>query len=82
MPDLIQMNKENEQLDILDLLSLISTMLSLANYGQNLNQTKAAELLKDAVEDVHEHLRRQDEKIKRILEALDEKDQRNHHEDG
>ena len=73
------MNQQNEQMSALDVLSLFSTMLSLANYSENLSQSKAADLLRDAVQDLHGHLKEQDEKIEKILEELENaKNQGNH----
>jgi hypothetical protein len=55
---------------ILDAMAYIGFVIGLANYGENLDQTKAQELLDNALDEIHGHLAVQDRKIDSILEIL------------
>lgn len=55
----------------MDVLSIASFIVGLANYGENLDQRSAQDMLKAQSEDIHAHLKMQDEKIDRILELLE-----------
>ena len=66
---------EQQNLDFLDLLTVLSFWLQLQNQSKIFG-------LKDVQDDnrianeLHEHLKKQDEKINRILEALNERKDR------
>lgn len=60
----------NRDLELLDILNILSFYISCKSYDENLSQTSADELLKKAVEDIHNHLNEQDKKINKILEVL------------
>ena len=76
---------ESGELTLLDVLSIISFCVGLENLDLNLaqedldNQTQELDRrLRMVVDDIHAHLKMQDEKIDRILEELNyDKDQRN-----
>lgn len=53
-----------------DVLGIASFIVGLANYGENLDQRSAQDMLKEQSEDIHAHLKMQDEKIDKILEIL------------
>lgn len=55
-----------------DVLAIASFIIGLENYGENLSQRSAQELLNAQSEDIHNHLKMQDEKIDRILKYLEE----------
>lgn len=53
-----------------DVLGIASFIVGLANYGENLDQRSAQDMLKAQSEDIHAHLKMQDEKIDKILDLL------------
>lgn len=66
----MQLSKSKE-FDVLDVLSVLSFWISLLNLDENLSQSTASDLMSEAVADIHEHLKQQDEKIEHILEVLE-----------
>lgn len=68
------MNGQSEQWDILDWMGVISFIISIANYNENLSQSKFQEVINSAVEELHTHMKSQDEKIDQILEILNGKE--------
>lgn len=58
------------QIDILDILNVLSFYIGILNLDENLSQGKAGDMLEIAVEDIHKHLKLQDEKIDKIMEVL------------
>lgn len=64
-------NNERGNRDYLaDVLGIASFIVGMANYGENLSQRSAQELLDAQTKEIHEHLRMQDEKINLILKKL------------
>lgn len=62
---------DNErQFDFLDIVSLVSFAIGLANYKENVNQTDIQKVVNQAIANIHEHLKNQDEKIDLILKEL------------
>ena len=68
------MSNETDSFGLLDLLSLFSLAIQLQNQSNILRLSDVQKALKEAVEDVHEHLRKQDERISQILTTLQEVD--------
>ena len=54
----------------MDILAIASFIIGLKNYGENLDQSKAQEMLNNVLEELHGHLREQDAKIDKIIEYL------------
>lgn len=54
----------------MDVLNIAAFIMGLLNYEQNLDQTKAQELINRATADIHRHLQKQDEKIDLILDKI------------
>lgn len=54
----------------MDVLAIASFIIGLKNYGENLDQSKAQDMLNNALKELHGHLREQDEKIDKIIEYL------------
>lgn len=63
-------NPRNSNLGMMDALALVSFMLGLANYEENLGQSQVQELVSQAVENIHSHLKEQDQKLDQILNKL------------
>lgn len=63
-------NLWNSNLGMMDALALVSFMLGLANYEENLGQSQVQELVSQAVENIHSHLKEQDQKLDQILNKL------------
>ena len=72
---------ENGQLTAIDILSILSFVVGLQNLDLNIDQNdmdaqtrdideRASRLVSDALNEIHDHLQRQDEKIDRILEVM------------
>ena len=69
---------ENGQLTAIDVLSILSFIVGLQNLDLNIDQNdmdaqtrdideRASRLVSDALNEIHEHLQKQDEKIDRLL---------------
>ena len=68
---------ENGELTAIDIISVISFCVGLQNLDLNIaqedldNQTQELDRrLRSVVDDIHKHLQEQDEKIDKILEAI------------
>ena len=61
---------ENEQFSIMDILNIISFYIGLKSLDLNFTQDTAGKMLDIAVNDIHSHLKEQDEKIDLILKKL------------
>lgn len=62
-----------KQYDLLDAITMVSFIVGLLNYGENVDQTTINDTVQSAVQDIHEHLAKQDEKIMKILQLLENK---------
>ena len=62
--------ENNSQLELLDVLTIISFVLQLKNQGNIINIQNIQEDNERAVSILQEHLKKQDEKIDRILEMI------------
>lgn len=65
------MINQNGQYDLLDMLTIVSFFIGVANYEENVDQSTMDETVKKAVEDIHRHLKTQDQKIEKILDILE-----------
>jgi hypothetical protein len=73
-----------KQLDFIDLLSIMSFCINLANLDENLTQSDKQDLTDElnnkmhlALQEIHTHLKEQDNKIDKILEELSNDSRRN-----
>ena len=64
---------DSKQYDLLDAITMVSFIIGLLNYGENVDQTTMNDAVQSAVQDIHEHLAEQDEKITKILQLLEDK---------
>lgn len=55
----------------LDAMTLVGLMIGIANYDENMSQSDVQDLIKNALNDIHGHLKEQDEKIDRIINLLE-----------
>lgn len=67
----------NKQLSFIDILSIMSFCLGLENLNENLSQSDKQDLqnnlsesIDKVLQEIHAHLKQQDEKIDKILEVL------------
>lgn len=67
----------------LDILSIMSFSIAMMNYGENLTQSDKQELQESLsqkaeimLNEIHNHLQKQDEKIDKILEVIQSNDHR------
>lgn len=60
-----------KQYDLLDAITMVSFIVGLLNYGENVDQTTINDTVQSAVQDIHDHLSEQDEKITKILQLLE-----------
>lgn len=58
--------------DFMDILNIVSFAIGIENLDSNLDQDKADKLLKNAVKDIHSHLKKQDEKLDMIIKKLED----------
>ena len=66
------MNQNNNNgLSLLDAISTVSFLIGLANYDENMSQNDVQDIIQNALNDIHSHLREQDEKIEHIIELLE-----------
>lgn len=63
----------SKQYDLLDAITMVSFIVGMLNYGENVDQTTINDTVQSAVQDIHEHLAEQDEKITKILQLLEGK---------
>ncbi len=56
--------------NFLDAVSIISFIIGVLNYGENVDQSTMNEAVQKAVQDIHNHLTEQDEKINAIMGKL------------
>ena len=72
---------ENGQLTAIDILGVLSFIIGLQNLDLNVDQNdmeaqtreidkRASDLVNAAIQEIHDHLQKQDEKINRILEVI------------
>ena len=61
----------SKQYDLLDAITMVSFIVGLLNYGENVDQTTINGTVQSAVQDIHDHLSEQDEKITKILQLLE-----------
>lgn len=61
----------SKQYDLLDAITMVSFIVGLLNYGENVDQTTINDTVQSAVQDIHDHLSEQDEKITKILQLLE-----------
>lgn len=64
------MMNENAQFTIMDVLNILSFIIGVKNLDENLSQNTAGDLLSAAVNEIHDHLAKQDRKIDLIMEKL------------
>lgn len=63
-------NSSNNWLEPLDVLAVISFIIGWFNFIENVDQTAVQDVVQKAVDDIHEHLLSQDEKIDKIINML------------
>ena len=63
-------DENTSNIEFLDILNILSFIIGIKNLNKNLSQSKAADLLSAAVDDIHKHLAEQDRKIELILDIL------------
>ena len=61
---------ERQQFTIMDVLNIISFYIGLKNLDLNFIQDTAGKMLDIAVNDIHAHLKEQDEKLALIMQEL------------
>jgi hypothetical protein len=64
------MDKNNREIDFLDILTLVDFYISVLNYNENISQSQMQDTVNDAIEIIQDHLKKQDQKIDRIIELL------------
>ena len=64
------LNPQQNNLSILDLITIISFVIGAANYEENVDQSTLQEIMQKAVNNIHNHLEIQDNKLDKILEVL------------
>ena len=60
----------NGEFTFIDIISLISFYVGLENLSSNISQEDVQGVAEDILNEIHQHLKTQDEKIDRILEVL------------
>ena len=61
---------DRQQFTIMDVLNIISFYIGLKNLDLNFTQESAGKMLDIAVNDIHAHLKKQDEKLALIMQEL------------
>lgn len=56
-----------------DAMAVTSFLLGMANYNENVSQSQLQETAKSIINDIHNHLQQQDDKIDYIINLLEEK---------
>lgn len=60
--------------DVLDAMATLSFLIGIANYNENITQSNLQDSAKQIMDEIHGHLREQDEKIDHILELLERRE--------
>lgn len=60
----------DKQIDAFDILAFFSFFMGLTNYDNLIKQRDVQDLVSNAVNDIHSHLKSQDKKIDSILVKL------------
>ena len=60
------------ELTFIDFVSVISFIIGLENYASNISQEDVQQVAEGILNEIHNHLQTQDEKIDKILEILNE----------
>lgn len=63
----------DEQLDLLDILTIISFTIQLQNQSNIIRMTDVQKEVRAAVNELHEHLELQDDKLDQVLALLKER---------
>lgn len=66
---------DNKQNSFLDAIAMVSFIIGVLNYNENVDQSTMDNAVKSAVEDIHNHLAKQDDKINAIMAKLGIKEQ-------
>lgn len=66
---------EQNNNNFMDILSIFSFVIGLKNYEENIDQSQLQEIAQGIMSNIHRHLQEQDDKIDRILELLEEKEE-------
>lgn len=66
---------DNKQNSFLDAIAMVSFIIGVLNYNENVDQSTMDNAVKSAVEDIHNHLTKQDDKINAIMAKLGIKEQ-------
>lgn len=56
-----------------DAMAITSFLLGMANYNENVSQSQLQETAKSIINDIHNHLQQQDDKIDYIINLLENK---------
>lgn len=56
-----------------DAMAMTSFLLGIANYNENISQSQLQEIAKSIINDIHNHLQQQDDKIDYIINLLENK---------
>lgn len=62
----------NGEFTFIDIISLISFYVGLENYASNISQEDVQQVAEGILNEIHDHLQEQDQKIDKILEVLNE----------
>ncbi len=65
------MNGENQNFEFLDILVILSFAMQMQNQSKLVDMPGVQNELQKAVNDIHRHLEKQDEKINKVMEALE-----------
>ena len=65
------MNNDSKEWGFLDILNILSFVIGVANYDENITQGQLQDMAMRVADDIHQHLQEQDEKIDKLLELLE-----------
>lgn len=63
------MERNNDM--FMDVLGVLSFIMSIMNYNENIDQSTLQKTAKTIMQDIHNHLQEQDQKIDEILKLLE-----------
>ena len=55
---------------MMDLINILGFVMGVMNYNENIDQSTLQQTAKNIMQDIHAHLKEQDEKIDMILDKL------------
>lgn len=68
------MGRDNQCNNLMDIINVLSFAMGIVNYNENVDQSTLQDTAQKIMQDIHSHLKMQDEKIDLIIDKLNKED--------